>query len=171
MITIYTDGAVSGNGTAEAFGGAGFVCVETGEQMAIPVTEFATNQVCELTAVYAACYYAEKLIYAKKALFPPEEVVIRSDSAYIINCYNQKWYLNWQSNGWKNSKKEDVANQDLWELIIPYFENLQFKFEKVKGHSGDTYNEIADKLANKGKRMAKDIIEKTDKILKECYNE
>ena len=156
MITIYTDGAVSGNGTKDAYGGSGFICVETGKTFSHPIYKNATNQKCELFAVLSACVYAEGQIWNKKNIFPPEEVVIRSDSAYIINCYNQRWYSNWLVNGWQNSKKEPVANKDLWEQLIPYFENPQFRFEKVAGHSGDKYNDRADELANIGKKIAKE---------------
>ena len=157
MYTIYTDGAVSKNGQDGAYGGYGFVCEQTTYEECGPVIE-ATNQICELTAVLNACLYAERML-ASTDTFPPQEVEIRSDSAYIINCYNQKWYYSWQSNGWKNSKKEPVANKELWEMIIPFFDNPAFSFVKVRGHSGDYYNEKADALANKGKAAAKRLIE------------
>ena len=63
------------------------------------------------------------------------------------NCYTQEWYENWQRNGWINSKGEDVANQDLWIEIIPYFDNFWYNFKKVDGHSGIYWNEECDKLA------------------------
>lgn len=159
MITIYTDGAVSKNGTEDAYGGFGFVCVETNMQYHGPVLN-ATNQKCELQGVIHACKYAEGALNGDyKDSFPQGTVEIRSDSAYIINCYNQGWYKNWRTNGWKNSKKEPVANKELWELLIPYFENPHFNFTKVRGHSGDRYNELADKLANRGKQEAKDYLD------------
>ena len=74
-------------------------------------------------------------------------LTIVTDSAYIHNCYSQKWYIKWRQNGWVNSKKEPVANKDLWEQIIPYFDNPNFKFEKTKGHADDTRNNYVDKLA------------------------
>lgn len=157
MYKIYTDGAVSKNGQEGAYGGYGFVCEQTGYTECGPVMD-ATNQICELTAVLRACLYAKDMLLSKD-IFPPIEVEIRSDSAYIINCYNQHWYWSWQSNGWKNSKKEPVANKELWEAIIPFFNNPQFSFTKVRGHSGDYWNEKADELANKGKATAKRIIE------------
>ena len=122
MITIYNDGAVSKNGQAGAYGGWGFVRAEDDHYEFGGLAINATNQICELKAIYKACKYAEALLKESSESFPPENVIIRSDSAYVINCYKQKWYVSWQSNGWKNSKKEPVANQELWELIIPYFE-------------------------------------------------
>lgn len=155
MVTIYTDGAVSKNGTDEAYGGWGFVCTENNAQHWGPVMN-ATNQRCELYAVINACQYAETLLGSNHEVsFPHETIEICSDSAYIVNCYNQNWYKSWMSNGWVNSKKEPVANKMLWEMLIPYFENPQYSFKKVRGHSGDKYNELADVLANKGKAEAK----------------
>lgn len=159
MITVYTDGAVSKNGQEGAYGGFGFICVETGVTHSAPVFH-ATNQICELCGVISACKYAESLLNNNNEdSFPPETAEIRSDSAYIINCYRQGWYKTWQANGWKNSKKEPVANKELWEELIPYFTNPLFNFTKVVGHSGDKYNERADELANKGKKIAKNIID------------
>ena len=65
----------------------------------------------------------------------------------MCNCYLNKWYVTWEQNGWKNSKKEPVANRDLWELLIPYFRNSQITISKVKGHAGNYYNELVDELA------------------------
>ena len=67
--------------------------------------------------------------------------------SYFINCFKQRWYDNWQRNGWVNSKGQDVANQDIWTEIVPFFEKIEYSFEKVKGHAGDVYNEKCDKLA------------------------
>ena len=80
-------------------------------------------------------------------------VTIYSDSAYLINCRNQNWWRAWQCNGWRNSKKEPVANQELWEQLIPYFEKpTKYNFVKVKGHNGDKslkayWNDVVDKMA------------------------
>ena len=167
MITIYTDGAVSKNGKEGAYGGWGFVRAEDEHYEFGGLAINATNQICELKAVYEACKYAQDILNESENSFPAEKVTIRSDSAYIINCCKQKWYVSWQSNGWKNSKKEPVANKELWELIIPYFENPQFTFEKVVGHSGDKFNELADNYANRGKQQAKAAREQFNKIIEE----
>jgi hypothetical protein len=76
------------------------------------------------------------------------KVEIFSDSAYLINCCKAAWWKTWARNGWKNSKKQPVANQDLWERLIPYFKDTEhFTFTKVKGHAGDRYNEQVDGMA------------------------
>lgn len=143
---IYCDGSTKGNGTDKSVGAWAYVVVNTeynsmsfGDVSAVPDT---TNQRMELCAAIEAltkvCSIAE---------FPTDSVVVYTDSAYLHNCYQQKWYVNWQKNGWKNAKKQPVANQDLWEMLIPYFETFGIDFVKVKGHAGNQWNEYVDDLA------------------------
>ena len=158
-IVIYTDGATSGNGKENAVGGWGWYEPETEESDWGSILKGATNQICELTAVLEACQHAEFRLNLARTLgiFPLPQVEIRSDSAYIVNCYKDKWYKSWKNNGWKNSKKEPVANKELWENIIPFFENEYYTFIKVKGHSGEEGNEMADLLACRGRDHAKKV--------------
>ena len=145
---IYTDGATSNNGKENAYGGWAFVVVDDNNNFIYSKSgslNNTTNNICELTAVIEACYYA----LGNSSAF--EKVEIISDSAYIINCYNQKWYYSWQRNGWRNSKKEPVANKELWEELIPFFEKVEFEFVKVKGHAENKWNNLADELAVKAK--------------------
>lgn len=139
---IYTDGATSNNGTQNAVGGWAFVVVNEDENQLIYSASGhlnnTTNNRCELTAIIQACEYASH---------SNETVKIFSDSAYCINCYKQKWYLNWQKNGWKNSSRQPVINKDLWEQLIPFFENPIFTFEKVTGHSNNKWNNYVDEKA------------------------
>ena len=83
------------------------------------------------------------------ALKEPCVVEIYSDSAYTVNAFNDKWIDNWQRNGWINSKKQPVENSDLWKLLLQIIKikKHEVHFHKVKGHSGNTYNELADHLA------------------------
>lgn len=141
MITIYTDGACCNNGKSDAIGGWGFVILEDGikklEGNGKKVN--TTNQQMELLAAISALESYD---------FPPIcDVTIYSDSAYLINCKNQNWYKTWFRNGWKNSKKQPVANINLWKLLIPYFDDARFTFKKVHGHSGNQWNEYVDTLA------------------------
>ena len=143
---IYTDGATSGNGNEDAKGGSAFIIIINGKivnMQAFPV-ENATNNICELKAVLEACQRAQDWtgLYHWDA-----EYYVYTDSAYIVNCYKDKWYKKWQENGWLNSKKQPVANKELWQRLIPYFHDKRYHFEKVAGHSGDKYNEIVDKMA------------------------
>jgi ribonuclease HI len=67
----------------------------------------------------------------------------------------QGWYKNWEQNGWINSSKKPVLNRDLWEILIPYFYNINYTFTKIKGHAGHEYNELVDELAKRGAQEAK----------------
>lgn len=75
-------------------------------------------------------------------------LAIHSDSTYVVNCFNDRWYEGWLARGWKNSQKKPVANRDLWEPLIDLvLERDEITFTWVKGHSGNEMNEIADQLA------------------------
>ena len=77
----------------------------------------------------------------------PGPLIIVSDSTYVVNCFNKKWYVNWQRNGWKNSQKQPVANQDLWKPMVAIYDPTVHTFEWVKGHSGNRMNDLVDQLA------------------------
>ena len=145
MLEIYTDGATSNNGFQGAVGGWAYLMVKDDTYIGHGkgyIKDNPTNNKCELTAIIEACKRVQDL---------DEDIIIISDSAYCINCYKQKWYKNWQNNGWLNSKKQPVANQELWEELIPFFENSKFNFEKVKGHSTNKHNNLVDKMAVEAK--------------------
>lgn len=136
---IYCDGSCRGNGSANAVGAWGYIILANDNTIIYSehaVEHNTTNQRMELKACIMAC---NKLL--KDYLTPNDSVDIYTDSAYLHNCYNAKWYHNWRRNGWVNAKKQPVANQDLWEQLIPYFENDIFSFLKIKGHQGITNNE------------------------------
>ena len=151
MYELYTDGATSNNGYANAFGVWAYVIIkdvqivynESGQETS---HELATNQRMEMTAILRGCQKIEELnAFAN--------VKVYSDSAYCMNCFKQNWWRAWVKNGWKNSKKQPVANQDLWEQIIPYFEKYPtYDFVKVKGHSNNLMNILVDSLAVEAKR-------------------
>ncbi len=150
-IDIYTDGATSGNGTSKARGGWAYIFYAEGAR---PISEYGgeigtTNNRMELIAAIKGIE-AARAIYGEK-----QDLHIISDSAYLCNCYEQKWYRNWELNGWVNSNKGPVANKDLWEKLIPYFRDSHILFIKVKGHAGNENNELVDKLAKKGAAEAK----------------
>ena len=110
---IYTDGSSKSIGKTR-FGGWAFIVLYGGCEIARMAgsENNSTNQRMELMAIL------EALKYVKTIRHPKEQVIIYSDSAYAINCYKQQWYINWQSNGWLNSKKEEVANKELWYEIM-----------------------------------------------------
>jgi len=135
-IIIYTDGACSGN---PGPGGWGAVLFSGEHKKEISGAEAeTTNQRMELMAV----------VKALKALKVKDwEVEVYSDSAYLVNAFAQKWLDKWQQNGWKNSKKEAVANQDLWQELLKLTALNRVTIKKVKGHAGDEFNERCDQLA------------------------
>lgn len=95
-----------------------------------------TNQRMELMAAAKAV----------EALDGPLEV--RSDSIYVVNCFNKRWYEKWLANGWKNSTKQPVANRDLWEpFIASVLARGDVTFRWVKGHSDDPMNDLVDAMA------------------------
>lgn len=148
---IYTDGCCLKNGYEGARGGWAYVIYESITQSTTVTVAYGyggepntTNNRMEMTAVIMALS-ALATLKAEKA-----EATVYSDSAYLINGCNQKWYKNWQKNGWITSKKTPVENQDLWKDLIPWFENDLITFEKVKGHAGVMGNEVCDTLAKKG---------------------
>ena len=142
-LEVYTDGSLKKIGAKTTFGGWAFVVLRDDQIVyeASGSEHNTTNQRMELEAVRQA------LKYVSTIRRPCERVIIYSDSAYIINCYDQDWYVNWQRNGWVNANKKEVANQDLWAEIIPYFDNFWYFFKKVKGHANVTWNERCDQLA------------------------
>ncbi len=127
MIYIYTDGSCSNNQAEENVGGWAALLTYGGYIKEISGFEVnTTNNRMEMMAVI------EALKAMKKTNIP---IKLFSDSAYIVNCINQKWYINWQKNGWKNAKKESVLNKDLWEgMLLEYHKFDKIEFVKIKGH-------------------------------------
>ena len=147
MYEIYCDGAVSGNGKANAPGGWAYVILKDGRLISQNSggEVGTTNQRMELKAMLFAC---EEL----DAMDSFATVKVYSDSAYCVRCFKENWWKGWRANGWKNSKKEPVANQDLWERLITYFMKAPgYDFIKVKGHQGVLWNEEVDKMAVRAK--------------------
>ena len=139
---VFCDGACAGNQHDQNVGGWGAVIQKGREVVTIYGGEAnTTNNRMELTACIKAL---------QDPLTRDIPVIINSDSAYLVNCMNQKWYVKWRKNGWLNSKKQPVENQDLWEVLLGLTEQKSVKFVKVKGHAGIELNEKADGLANQG---------------------
>lgn len=144
MLKVYTDGATSNNGKTGAVGGWAFIVLDEQSERLVSSRgkiDKATNNICELTAIIKACEACEEIMK------PNETVVIYSDSAYCINCYKDNWYVKWLNNNWMTSSKKPVANKILWEKLIPYFTDLRFNFQKVKGHANDKWNILVDQMA------------------------
>lgn len=133
-ITIYTDGACSGN---PGKGGWGAVLIYNDKQKEISGFEAeTTNNRMEMQAA----------IEALQVLKEKCEVELYTDSKYLQEGIT-KWVFAWQKNGWKNSKKEAVKNADLWQKLLEVSKNHMVKWHWVKGHADNKYNNLADKLA------------------------
>ena len=80
-----------------------------------------------------------------------KRLIMVSDSTYVVNCFKDRWWVKWKANGWRNAKKEPVANDDLWKPFIEFYESLppaeRPDFQWVKGHSGDPMNDLVDQIA------------------------
>jgi len=74
-------------------------------------------------------------------------VHLYSDSAYIVNCFRERWWERWEKSGWKNTQKQPVANRDLWERLLTLTRRHDVVWHKVRGHSGDPLNDRVDQLA------------------------
>jgi ribonuclease HI len=77
----------------------------------------------------------------------------------VVNAFKQNWISGWQRNGWKNSKREPVKNDDLWKRLLRAMGNHKVDFEWVRGHAGHPENEECDRLATEaadGANLAKD---------------
>ncbi|HEY3367554.1 MAG TPA: ribonuclease HI [Symbiobacteriaceae bacterium] len=134
-VTVYTDGACSGN---PGPGGWGAILMYGEHKKELSGYEpQTTNNRMEIMAAIAAL----------QALKTPCRVKLYSDSAYVINAFRQGWLNNWQRNGWRNAKKDPVENQDLWRELLQAQALHQMEWLKVKGHADNPYNNRCDELA------------------------
>ncbi len=147
MIVIFCDGACAGNQFSQNVGGWGAVIQKgSGDRLEISGSKRnTTNQRMELMA----CIEALKVVKGQNM-----PVGVYSDSAYLVNCINQKWYERWLRNGWINSRGLPVENQDLWRALLELLDGMDVVFRKVKGHAGVGLNDRADELAQKAIREA-----------------
>lgn len=153
-VRIFTDGACSENpgpgGWAAVFNTANKCLMISGNE------KMTTNNRMELKAVIEA--FKKVLSKSKNA-----EYELYSDSAYVVNSINNGWIDKWQQNSWKTTKNDDVKNRDLWEELA-YLKSkvesldIYIKIIKIKGHAGNTFNELVDKLAKEESLKAKENV-------------
>jgi len=136
-VEIFTDGACRGN---PGPGGWGVLLRYGDKERSLCGGEAeTTNNRMELTAV----------IEGLKALKEPCEVVLTSDSTYVLKGI-QEWLPNWKKRGWKTAAKKPVKNADLWQQLDGVLGAHTIDWRWGKGHSGHRENDIADQLANQG---------------------
>ncbi len=146
-VTIYTDGACSGN---PGIGGWAAVLVYNGIKKEISgYDKSTTNNRMELFAV----------IQGLRCLNQRCDVDICTDSQYIADAFNKGWLGSWQNGGWKTASKNDVKNQDLWKALLYEVNKHKTQFVKVKGHADVELNELCDKLARGEVEKYKNILE------------
>jgi ribonuclease HI len=152
QVTIYTDGACSGN---PGPGGWAAILISGKQEKELcghdPQT---TNNRMELTAA----------IEALRALKRPCQATIYSDSNYVIRCFTEGWMNAWKSRGWKRMERKGkrevlkpVLNVELWQELDRLMQIHRVTWEKVKGHAGDEYNERVDRLAVEQAQLAKEM--------------
>lgn len=134
-VTIYTDGACSGN--PGPGGWAAILMYGEHRKELSGAEKHTTNNRMEIQAVMEAL----------SRLKEPCRVKVYSDSAYVVNCFQQQWHVNWERRGWKNSKNQPVENQDLWKALLEAMKPHQVEYVKVKGHSDNPWNNRCDELA------------------------
>ncbi len=134
-VTIYTDGACSGN---PGPGGYGVVLLYGGRRKEL-AGGFArtTNNRMEIMAAIAGL----------EALTSRCRVTLHSDSRYLVDAVEQGWARRWKANGWRRTKTEPAANIDLWERLLTLCDRHDVEFVWVRGHAGNAENERCDRLS------------------------
>lgn len=130
---VFTDGACLGNP-----GPGGWAWALSPREYESGHAALTTNQRMELTAVLRALASV------------PGSVQVMSDSTYVVNCFKQRWWVGWRARGWRNSRGEQVANQDLWRPLVEEVVDRRsgmVALSWVKGHSGHVMNDLVDRLA------------------------
>jgi len=142
MITIYTDGGCINN---PGRGGYGVVLYDAGKKKELTGGfRYTTNNRMELMAC----------IVGLQSLESQGNVIIYTDSKYVVNGIMKGWAHRWQRNDWMRNAEEEALNADLWALLLDLCDNHQVNFKWVKGHAGNRDNERCDYMA--GQAMQKD---------------
>jgi ribonuclease HI len=136
MIKVYTDGSCHGN---PGRGGWAFLLqFPDGEEVTNSgYCPWTTNNKMEMTAV----------IQALSSFSQTQKLTIYTDSMYVFKGITE-WIVGWKKNGWKNSKKEQVKNKELWLELDHLSSKYDIEWVWVKAHNGHRENEIVDRLAN-----------------------
>ena len=135
QVTIYTDGACSGN---PGPGGWGAILEWNGREKELSGGEReTTNNRMELSGV----------IFALSALKEPCAVDLYTDSKYVFDAVDKGWVYTWRKNGWRKADKKPALNVDLWERLLPLLETHRVTWHWVKGHAENEKNNRCDALA------------------------
>lgn len=141
-VTIYTDGACSGN---PGPGGWGVILIYGDKTRELSGGEkLTTNNRMELQATISG------LLQLKE----PCHIALYTDSKYVLQGFTE-WLPGWQKKGWKTADKKPVKNVELWQALVAAAAKHKIDWHWVKGHSGDRYNDRADALAVEAAAAAK----------------
>jgi ribonuclease HI len=134
-VTLYTDGACSGNPGPGGYG----AILEYGKHSRELSAGFrnTTNNRMEMVAVIAGL----------SALKEPCEVTVVSDSRYVVDAIEKGWARKWQANRWMRNKEEKALNVDLWRRLLKLLEKHRVSFTWIRGHNDQPQNERCDRLA------------------------
>ncbi len=134
-VEIFTDGACSGN---PGPGGWGAILRYNGVEKELSGgAAHTTNKRMELSAV----------LYSLKALKESCNVILTSDSKYVVDSIEKGWVYGWKKKGWKKSDGKPALNVDLWEQLLPLLAQHKVTFNWIKGHAGHRENERCDEMA------------------------
>ncbi|MFQ6030034.1 MAG: ribonuclease HI [Dehalococcoidia bacterium] len=134
-VEIYTDGSCLGN---PGPGGYGVVLLYGERRLELSGGfRLTTNNRMELLAA----------IKGLEALKEKCNVVLHSDSKYLVDAITQGWAQRWQANGWRRNRRERAINPDLWETLLSLCQQHRVEFRWVRGHAGVPENERCDRLA------------------------
>lgn len=158
LIEVYTDGACTQGAFMPWPGGWAALVMINGQKVlaAFDGKLHTTNNEMELTAFLEGL----KLVEQEFGISDNNQVVVFTDSAYITNCFKQKWYEKWIQNGWMTANDQPVKNVELWIQIFKMVEKIKPVISKVKAHTNNEYNNYVDKLA----------VEAKEKVVKENEN-
>lgn len=154
-IVLFTDGACKTHHVKSSLGNGGWAWWVSDDWYDSGYVPNTTNNRMELLAVMEG-------LMSIQERYPSERVLVVSDSAYVVNCFLDEWYVNWIKNDWRNSQKKDVKNRDYWESLIEVVQrhgnSVSFRHCRGHGRGGPEDapyvlgNDKADKLAVKARQ-------------------
>ena len=150
IVRMFTDGACSNNPGPGGY--AALITTTLGTKVISGFEMETTNNRMELMAVIKGIEEVMNIIFLEEQKIKKLEII--SDSAYVVNAINQNWLQSWKTNGFKTKDNKPIKNIEIWQKLDEQLETLKFievevVFTKIKGHNGNYFNEMVDKIARK----------------------
>ena len=148
IVRMFTDGACSNNPGPGGY--AALITTTLGTKIISGFEMETTNNRMELMAVIKGIEEVMNIIFLEEQRIKKLEII--SDSAYVVNAINQNWLQSWKTNGFKTKDNKPIKNIEIWKKLDEQLETLKFieveiVFTKIKGHNGNYFNEMVDKIA------------------------